>query len=166
MKMNLPLISVLLLLLACDNSDGLFGHSKNKVEAKANGSTILEYLPSKPMFKLLDGTEMKVDTAWTEISFTYKNGKRILDSAYGYYFSIPVKNDSLRNFTFTFAMLDKTNQMFTNAGPGEDGLCQLCPKHLFDEMKVILEQKDPDTSKGWMNPIITDTIIFTKIKGL
>jgi len=166
MKINLPLLSALLLLLGCDNSDGLFGHSKSKGEAKANGSTILEYLPNKSTFKLLDGTEMKVDTAWTEISFTYKNGKRILDSSYGYHFSIPARNDSLQNFTFNFALLDKKNQMFTNAGPGEDGLSQLCPKVLFDDMKVILEQKNPDTSKGWMNPIITDTIIFTKIKGL
>ena len=154
------------ILSSCDNSDGLFGHSKSKEEARANGSAILEYLPNKSTFKLLDGTEMKIDTAWTEISYTYKNGNRILDSSYGFHFSIPVKNDSLENFTFTFNLLDKKNQMFTNPGPGKEGLCQLCPKNLYDNMKVVLEQKDRDTSKGWLNPIFTDTIIFSRIRAL
>ena len=166
MKINLPLLSVLFSLLSCENSDGLFGHSKSKAEAKANGSNVIEFLPNKSVFKLLDSTEMKVDTAWTEISFTYKNGKQVLDSSYGYNFTIQVKNDSLNNFTFNFKLLDTTNRMFTNAGPGEDGLCQLHPKILYDDMKVILEQKNRDTSKGWMDPINTDTITFRRIRHL
>ncbi|MBL7740486.1 MAG: hypothetical protein JNK14_14810 [Chitinophagaceae bacterium] len=165
MRIILPLICLLTVVSSCDNTDGLFGHSKSKQEAKANGSSIAEYFPNKSTFKLLDGTEMKIDTAWTEVSFTYKNGNRILDSSYGYHFSIPVENDSLENFTFTLSLADKTNQMFTNPGPGKEGLCQLCPKSLFDNMKVLLEQKNTDTSKGWLNPIITDTIIFIRIKA-
>ena len=148
----------------CDNENGLFGHSKTKEEAKANGSTVVEYIPDKKDFNLLDGTKMQVDTAWTELSFTYNNGKRDIDSTYGYHFSVPVQNNNLENYTFTFSLLDTLNQAFTNPGPGKDGLSQLCPKHLYDKMKVLLEQKDPDTTKGWTHSIITDTITFTKIK--
>ncbi len=149
---------------SCDNSNGLFGHSTTKEEAKANGSTVFEYVPNKTNFILLDGTKMQVDTSWTEISFTYKDGKKILDSIYGYHFSIPVNNNNLEKFSFTFGLLDTSNRVFTNPGPGKEGLCQLCPRILYDKMEVILEQKNPDTSFGWMKPIITDTIIFTKIK--
>lgn len=153
-----------LAILGCDNGNGLFGHSQTKEEAKANGSTVLEYVPDKTNFNLLDGTMMQVDTAWTEISFTYKDGKKIFDSSYGYHFSIPVNNNNLENFSFTFGLLDTSNRAFTNPGPGKEGLCQLCPKNLYDKMQVILEQKNPDTSKGWTKPIISDTIVFTKVK--
>ena len=34
-------------ILGCDNGNGLFGRSENKGEAKANGSTVFEYLPDK-----------------------------------------------------------------------------------------------------------------------
>lgn len=149
------------ILTGCNN-DGLFGHSKNKEEAKANGSTVKEYVPSKSDFLLLDGTKMQIDTAWTEISFTYKEGKRILDTIYGYYFSIPFKKEVAGSFTFSLSLVDTTNRMFTN-GMGED-IVQLSPKHLYDKMKVLLEQKNPDTSFGWLKPIITDTIVFTKIR--
>ena len=107
---------------------------------------------------------MQIDTAWTEESFTYHNGKRVLDSSYGYDFAVPVKNDSIENFTFTFGLLDTTNRMFTNPGPEQDGFCHLNPRKLFNEIKIILEQKDPDTSKGWLNRFITDTITFRKLQ--
>jgi len=160
------MISLAFIFLSCQNSDGLFEHSKSKEEAKANGSEVIEYLPNKSNFKLLDGTDMRIDTAWTEVSFAYKNGDRILDSSTGYTFSIPVKNNSIDKFTFTFSLVDKANQMFTNPGPSQDGLCQLHPKILFADIKVVLEQKDIDTSKGWLNPIITDTITFKRIEAL
>ncbi len=153
----------LLLFTGCNN-DGLFGHSKTKEEAKANGSTIKEYVANKNNFLLLDGTKIQLDTAWTESSFTYKDGKRILDTTYGYHFSIPVKNSNLEKFTFTFGLSDTSNRVFTNAGPGKDGLTQLCPRYLYDKIEVLLEQKNPDTALGWLKPIITDTIVFKKIR--
>ena len=151
----------LLTILGCDNGNGLFGHSETKEEAKKKGSTVIEYVPDKTKFNLLDGTKMQIDTAWTELSFTYNNGKRILDSRYGYHFSIPFKKAILESFTFSFSLADSTNRMFTN-GIGDD-LVQLCPRKLQDKMQVLLEQKDTDTSIGWMHSIITDTITFTKI---
>ena len=152
------------LLTGCDffhEDNGLFGHSKSRQEALKNGSSVYSYVADKNKFKLLDGTTLTTDTAWTEVSFTYKNGERVLDSSYGFHFSIPFKKSTPNTFTFTFSLLDTTNQMFTN-GIDED-LCQLCPLILKDDMKVILEQKDTDTSKGWTNPIVTDTITYRRI---
>jgi hypothetical protein len=31
-------------------------------------------------------------------------------------------------------------------------------------MKIVLEQKDTDPSKGWLNTIVTDTITFKKVE--
>lgn len=158
----LVIIFSLLTIAGCDNGNGLFGHSQTKEEAKANGSTVIEYVPDKASFNLLDGTKIQVDTAWTEISFTYKNGNKIFDSAYGYNFAIPYKREDEENFSFNFSLVDTTNQMFTN-GMGKNA-CQLRPKYLYDKMQVLLEQKNPDTTKGWKHPIITDTITFTRVK--
>lgn len=145
-----------------NNENGLYGHSETRAEAKANGSNVLEYIPNKKKFELLDGTSMQIDTAWTEVSFTYMDGKNIIDSADGYNFTVPFKIRNTKSFTFTFSLADTTNRMFGN-GRGDND-CQLRPIHLYDTMKVLLKQKNPDTSFGWMKPIITDTIIFTKIK--
>ena len=161
----LPLLLIIfsfLTMAGCDNGNGLFGHSKTKEEAKGNGSTIVEYVPDKKNFNLLDGTKMQIDTAWTEISFTYKNGDKVFDSAYGYNFAVPYKREDPESFSFTFSLADTANRVFTNGR--EKNACQLHPRTLYDKMQVLLEQKDTDTSKGWMHPIITDTITFTRIK--
>jgi hypothetical protein len=148
----------------CGNkTDGLFGQSKTKAEAIKNGLNVFLYLPDKSKFRLLDSTTLLIDTAWTEVSFSYNSGVRDLDSSYGYQFSIPVDKDHLDRFTFTFGLLDTTNRMFTNPGPEQDGFCRLRPKKLYNEIKVILKQKDTDTTKGWLNPIITDTITFKRL---
>jgi hypothetical protein len=150
------------ILAGCDGNEGLFGHSNTKEEAKANGSTVIEFVPDKTDFILLDGTKMQVDTAWTEISFTYHDGKKVADATYGYNFAIPYKRENRESFSFNFGLADITNRVFTNAR--EEKTCQLYPKILYDKIAVILEQKNPDTTFGWLKPIITDTILFTKIR--
>jgi len=150
---------------SCDfvyKDNGRFGHSRTRQEAIKNGSTSEQYIADKNVFHLLDKTQLTIDTAWTEESFSYKNNKRVLDASYGFHFSIPYKKAIPNSFTFTFSLLDTTNRMFTNGI--EEDLCQLCPITLKDEIKVLLEQKDTDTSKGWTNAIITDTITFRRIK--
>jgi hypothetical protein len=148
--------------IGCDNGNGLFGHSKTKNEAKANGSTVVEYVPNKTNFQLLDGTKMEIDTAWTEISFTYYNGQKIFDSTYGFNFAIPYTREDREKFSFNFGLADTTNRVFTNGR--EINVCQLHPRTLKDKMEVLLEQKNLDTAYGWMKPIISDTIVFTKVK--
>lgn len=154
----------LCLLSGCDFShkdNGLFGHSKTRQDALKNGSPVYSYIADKNRFNLLDGTIMTTDTAWIEVNFTYHNGKRELDSSYGFHFSIPFTQTNPGSFTFVFSLLDTTNRMFTNGM--DSNLTQLCPVRLYDEMRIVLTQKDTDTSKGWTNPIVTDTITYRKI---
>ena len=161
-KLAYVTLSGLFALFSCGN-DGLFGHSSTKEEARATGSDVVEYLPNRSKFLLLDGTSMQIDTAWTEVSFTFKDGKRIMDANFGYHFSIPADNSNLKQHTFLFKLLDTTNRVFTNAGADKNGLTQLYPRLLYDTMLVKLEQRNPDTSFGWLRPIVTDTIVFTRI---
>jgi len=162
---TLLVIFSLLVFSACNffyKDNGRPGYSKTKKEALANGSPVSIYVPNKFSFPLLDGTTLLIDTAWTEMSFSYHNGQRVINADYGYHLSIPFIKKNIDSFTFTFSLADKTNEMFTNGL--YDSLCQLCPTELHDEMKVLIEQKDPDTSKGWTHPIIKDTITFKRFK--
>ena len=161
---NIFILFSILTICSCDfihKDNGRFGHSNTKEEAIANGSPVILYLPDKYSFRLLDGTTLLVDTAWTEASFSYRNGEKIINSGYGYHLSIPFIKKNPDSFTFTFCLADKSNEMFTNGL--YDSLCQLCPTELYDEMKVLIEQKDPDTSKGWTHLIIRDTIVFKRL---
>lgn len=164
-QFNLFIILVIAIVSSCNffyKNNGFFGHSQTKDEALKNGSTVFEYIPNKKRFILLDGTTLIIDNAWTEISFIFKNNKRIYNSENGYHFSIPIKKEIPESFTFTLSLADKLNQSFTNGA--DEKLIQLCPTNLYDKMDVILEQKDPDTNKGWTNPIVTDTITFTRLR--
>ena len=138
-----------------------FGYSETKEEAKATGSTVIEYIPAKTSFKLLDSTEMTIDTAWTEISFTYYRGeKNVFDTADGYHFSVPYHKQG-DHLVFRFALADADNTKFTSNISETIG--RLYPKHLYDTMRLIIEQKSADPVFPWANPIITDTILFMKL---
>lgn len=157
-------VLVALFISGCDfiyKNNGTFGSSQTKEKAKKNGAEIVKYLPNKNTFELIDSTTLKIDTAWTEMSFTYKNGERVYDSRFGYIFNVPFQKEVPNSFTFSFELLDKSNQEFTN-GIREDK-CELRPKILKDTVKIILEQKNPQEEVGWISPIITDTILFRKI---
>ena len=162
----IPAILVIALSLSsCDfiyKNNGTFGSSQTKDEAVKNGAEIVQYMPNKNSFVLIDGTLLQVDTAWTEMSFIYNNGERVYDSRFGYIFNVPFQKEVPNSFTFSFELLDKSNQEFTN-GIGENK-CELRPKTLKDTLRIILKQKNPDKDIGWISPIITDTITFTKMK--
>jgi hypothetical protein len=163
---NISLVLLIILFISgCDfiyKNNGTFGSSHTKEDAINNGEEILQYLPNKNTFELIDSTTLQIDTAWTEMSFTYKNGERIYDFRFGYIFNVPFQKEVPNSFTFSFELLDKSNQEFTN-GIGEDK-CELRPKILKDTLKIILEQKNSEKEVGWISPIITDTIVFIKIK--
>jgi len=163
MKFNLPLI-LITLFTSCDfiyKNNGSAGSSETKEEAVKNGSEVFLYLPDKNKFELIEGTSLTIDTAWTEVSFFYKNGNRVYDSSWGYIFNVPYEKELPENFTFNFSLLDTTNQGFTNGL--RRGKCELRPIKLKDEMAIILKQKNPKEGVGWKSPIITDTITFKQI---
>ena len=149
-----------------NKSNGLFSHSKSRENAIKNGFKIIDFKPSKDNLKLIDGREVIIKKVWSEVSWTYHNGKPKIADAYGYtlHLEFSGKND---DFVFTFDLLDKTKQEFTN-GIG-DSICHLRPKRLYDFIDVVLEEKNPKKEIGWINGgIITDTIrmIKTEIKNI
>jgi hypothetical protein len=154
--------SIFLVVIGCNNMDNLYGHSKTKEEAKRNGSPVLEYLPVKNNYQLRDGDIIKIDTAWTEISFYYKNGERVLDSSDGFVFTIPFRRPRPDIPNFSLSLADTNNRVFTN-GTAKD-YTQIRPRRLSDTMLIALKQPNPDTSIGWRHGIVTDTIVFIRIK--
>lgn len=159
--LKLIAITIISLMNSCDSGDGLFGHSKSIEEARSEKYGFRIYVSDIREFKLIDGSRMLIDTAWREVSFTYKNGKKIPDSLFGYNFSIPYKFSGKQEFKVLLRLMDSSNVFFTN-GMNPD-VCFLRPKRLYDTMNVLLEQKNPDTSLGWLKPIISDTINFIRL---
>ena len=102
---------------------------------------------------------MKIDTSTIEISYA-KDGKRLNDTkAKGYVLYIPFYQQPDNNFQFDFKFI---------GGESKDGINKdfktFYFKELKEEYKIILEQKNPDTSFGWSKPITTDSLIFKRIR--
>ena len=63
---------------------------------------------------------------------------------------------------FSFKLLDKSLQIGTSE---EDDNCKsISISSLENEIVAILVQKNPNPNIGWGKEIITDTIIFKKVK--
>lgn len=119
----------------------------------------IKYLPNKQNFILLNKSKLFIDTSIIKISID-KNGKRMNDSkSPGYYLTILFKKENKNDFQFEFKILE---DQFTNGIT--DSSQELHLNELKNEFKVLMEQKNTDTSLGWQKPIITDTLIFKRIK--
>lgn len=158
------LLSLVFLTIRCDflyKNNGKFGSSLTKEEALNNGSEVLLYLPNKNTIELIDGTSVKIDTVWTEVSFIWKNNRRVYDSKWGYVFNVPYEKEINNGFVFKLSLLDTTNQEFSH-GTGEKS-SRLRPKKLKERIDVIVVQKSPLKGIGWKSPSVTDTIVFRRI---
>ena len=146
-----------------DKRRGLFGTSQENESSKNNGFYLAIYTPDKYSIKLLNNSTVIIDTAWAESMWAYdKNGNPQAAGDYGQNFVIPIVEQDFDNFLFTFDLLDKSNQSFTNGI--EQTRCVLNPSVLKDTMEVIVEEKNPDRNLGWTKPIVTDTIKFIRVK--
>ena len=154
-------------LTSCINDDkrvGTYGSSDNIGESKINKLYIVSYIPNKISFKLIDGSVVKIDTAWAESMWIYdKNDKPIVpDSIVGFNFILPFSKQNFSdnmNFRFDFANLDTLN----GQGYGiEESKWEFNPKALKDTIRILIQQRNPDTTLGWERPIINDTLIYIK----
>jgi hypothetical protein len=137
------------------------GASDNIAMSKLNKFYKVIYLPNQFEFTLLDGSVVKIDTAWAEKMWTYdNNGKPKLSNDFGSNFIIPIKKQEFDKFLFDFSLADTSNEYMTTGL--EEKRRVLYPSNLFDTIKIILQQKNPKQEYGWMAPIKTDTIFFTK----
>ena len=96
-----------------NKNEGLFGHSKIRKNAIKNEFTIVDFEPSKDTLKLIDGRKIIIKKVWSEVSWTYHNGKPKIANEYGNKLCLEFSGKD-NDFAFTFDLLDKENQQFTN----------------------------------------------------
>ena len=115
------------------------------------------YKPNKDKLKLFDNSIVKIDFACSSEN-NYKTGRK--DSIFS--FRIPIVQIGTDRMLYSFELLDKSKR---NGDSGEDDNCKtLSINKLENELKVLFIQKNPTPNIGWTKPIITDTIVFKKIK--
>jgi hypothetical protein len=118
----------------------------------------IKYLPTKQQFILLDSSSLQFDTATIRVSFD-KDNKRLNDTkSLNYVMVIPFKKQQENSFQFDLIL---PNEKYS--GGIEENSKNIHFTNLADKYLVLLEQKNPDTSLGWIKPIITDTLIFKRI---
>lgn len=118
----------------------------------------LKFLPNKQQFILLDSSKMRIDTSTIRVSFG-KDSKRLNDAkSLGYNLNIRFTKQNQNSFQFDFRILGEQS-----SGGIDENYKNLHFSHLQKEYKILLEQKNSDTSVGWTKPIITDTLIFKRL---
>lgn len=144
-----------------DKAEGHFGSSETKDFSINNNLFISDYSCLNDTIILLDNRIVVIGNTWTEVMWSYHNKKPKDAEHFGYNLHIEYvgQND---DFVFSFDLLDKNNQAFTNGMPEND--CILHPKSLRDTIEVVIEEKNPDPDIGWMEPIITDTLVLFRKK--
>jgi hypothetical protein len=114
------------------------------------------FKPNKTELKLFDNSIVKIDNACSSEDI-YKISKT---NSY-FIFRIPIKQIGTNRMLYSFEILENS----LNEGFGESENCkEISISKLENEVKVVFEQKNTDPNIGWKKPIITDTIIFKKIK--
>ncbi|MCB0734506.1 MAG: hypothetical protein H6608_12480 [Flavobacteriales bacterium] len=111
------------------------------------------YAPSPNSFILLDSTRLVVHPAKTEIS--YDKDSNVLNT--GYSLQIPFEKEQSDYFQFTLRLAGSKY-----SGGIEEHQKQIRLDSLSDVIQVVLEQKNPDPTKGWSEPVVTDTISFVR----
>ena len=150
------------ILLSCANkTDGLIGSVNDKSKAIKDGFYVCDYVPSKKVFKLLDGNILVIDTAWAESNFYLKSGKKIINANLGYVINIPYNTSIKNKYAIDFELANKNNQMFSH--PFGTYFIGLCPKKLDKYIAVILVERNPDSTLVWKEPITTDTFYLKKM---
>jgi len=155
-------IFIITTLTSCMNYKGAggFGVSEDITTSKSKNLYRFKYCPNKIKFKLLDSSYIQIDTAWTEIMWSYDEQCNPSPAeAFGYNFVVPIVKQAFDKFVFTLSLADTSNESFTNGI--EENRCVLNPSKLLDTIGIILEQKNPNEN-GWKEKIVTDTIIFIK----
>lgn len=129
---------------------------KDPDEARAEQ---IKYVADKSNFVLLDNSQMKIDTALIKVSYDKNNEILNEKKRWGHRYNlyIPFKKQVENSFQFELRLLGEEY-----SGGINDNSKDLHLNTLKDTIKVLLEQKNADTSLGWTKPIITDTINFTK----
>lgn len=120
----------------------------------------IEYLSNKKLFILLDKSTMSIDTSTIYINYNSDGKCLTTDDSTGYSLHIPFKKQFKESFQFNFKLLNLKEDY---SGGIEDYSKEIDVKKIENEYKILLEQKNTDTTLGWTKPIVTDTLVFKKI---
>jgi hypothetical protein len=112
------------------------------------------YVPEPDDIVLLDSSRLKLGVASTRLSFEEHHIR--LRQRYG--LEIPFVKDKTKEFQFELRLLESDF-----AGGISEGVKLVHPYYMSDTIKIALEEKNPDASIGWKQPIITDTIKFIRL---
>lgn len=120
----------------------------------------IQYLPNKQQFTLLDKSVLNIDTSIISIEYN-KDGKclNVIDSS-GYSLLIPFKKQFKNSFQFDLRNI--TDEEYS--GGIMENSKEINVNKIENEYRILLEQKNSDTAIGWKKPIITDTLIFKRLK--
>lgn len=117
------------------------------------------YAPNKQQFILLDKSSMNIGTSIISIEYN-KDGKCLNNSeTSGYTLYIPFKKQS--NDSFQFNLKNIADEY---SGGIQENSKEIDVNKIKNEYIILLEQKNSDTAIGWKKPIITDTLVFKRIK--
>lgn len=115
------------------------------------------FLPNKFELKLFDNSIVKIDSACSSKNFYTNNSED-----FSHVFRIPIIQKGTDRMLYSFRLLDKSLEI---GGSGEDENCKsISIKSIENEFLVVFVQKNPNPNIGWKKEIITDTIIFKKVK--
>lgn len=115
------------------------------------------YLPNKNELKLFDNSIVKIDSACSSTNLYKDNSKD-----FSYAFRIPIRQKGSDRMLYSFKLLDNSLEI---GGSGEDESCKsISIKSLENEIVALFIQKNPNPEIGWKREVITDTIIFKRIK--
>jgi hypothetical protein len=115
------------------------------------------FLPNKFNLKLFDNSIVKIDSACSSRNIYTDDSKNFC-----YEFRIPIIQTGTDRMLYSFQLLDKSLQIGSS---GEDENCKsISIESIVDEIAIIFVQKNPNPKIGWRKEIITDTIIFKKVK--
>lgn len=129
----------------------LSAHKKS--DGKTVSGEVISFHPSKSHFVLLDSSWMKIQSSELEISKF--NMDKTVNTTYA--FKIKFDTENPDKFRFQFRLVGNKYA----GGMSEREKVFLVAKYT-DTIKVLLEQKNPDSSIGWTMPVITDTIVFVR----
>lgn len=115
------------------------------------------YLPNKFNLKLFDKSIVKIDSACSSKNIYTDDSKDFC-----YEFRIPIIQTGTNRMLYSFRLLDKSLQIGSS---GEEDNCKsISINSIENEIVAVFVQKNPNPNIGWEKEIITDTIIFKKIK--
>jgi hypothetical protein len=122
----------------------------------------VQFLPVRRNFNLLNGSSMRLDTAFLFLSLDKKGDTLNVKKHLGYDLIVPFTKRDSGSFVFTLNPKDTLNGH--RIGGTDEKHVKMKFQKMCDTVELILAQKNPKPDVGWKHSINTDTIRLIRIK--